>query len=244
MFWRITWRLALIVVVSFSHTTGGARPIAGAGRVNPGDEVELALAAIGSGPAEKMKSRLISECITVFDNSLRAKAVAALPASLRANRITEGKLLPRVEAIFNRVLRLHGRSGKLELFLYRNDILSAMLWRGCVVAVSDGLAEPLWDDELTGVIAHELSHSYFEDEMAEASRAQNAFAMRVIELKCDGVAILSLKLLGLAPTGYVRGLRRLQLIKQRQGLSDAVFQSHPTLTQRMKFSERFIESLK
>jgi predicted Zn-dependent protease len=102
----------------------------------------------------------------------------------------------------------------------------------------------MYDDELAGVLAHELSHSYFEDEMAEGLRAQNAFAMRVIELKCDGVAILSLKLLGRNPDGYARGLRRLQLITKRKGLSDVVFQSHPTLVERMKFSQRFIESLK
>jgi hypothetical protein len=237
MFWRIIGRLTCIVVVSFSQATVGASQSHGA------DEIELALAAIGSGSAEKMKSRLISERITVFDDSFRAHAVAALPASLGSYRITQGKLLRRVEAIFNHVLELYGRSGKLVLFLYRNDLPLARLWRGCVVAVSDGLAEPLYDDELAGILAHELSHSYFEDEMAEALRAQNAFSMRVVELKCDGVAILSLKLLGLAPAGYVKGLRRIQSITKRQGLSDAVLQSHPALFQRMKFSERFIESL-
>ena len=238
MFWRIIGRLACIVAVTFSQAT------AGAARAHCEDEIGLALAAIGSGPAEEMKSRLISERITVFDDLFRAQAVAALPAALRSQRITQGKLLGRVEAIFNQVIRLHGRSGKLVLFLYRNDLPSAMLWRGCVVAVSDGLAEPLYDDELAGVLSHELSHSYFEDEMAEERRAQNAFAMRVIELKCDGVAILSLKLSGRNPAGYVRGLRRLRLITKRKGLSEVIFQSHPTLVVRMKFSQRLIESLK
>jgi Zn-dependent protease with chaperone function len=237
MFWRIIGQLACIVVVSFSQATVGVA------RVHRGDEVELALEAIGSGSAEEIKSRLFNERITVFDDSFRALAVAALPASLRSQRITQGKLLCRVEAIFNQVLQLHGRSGKLVLFLYRNDLPSAMLWRGCVVAVSDGLAEPLYDDELAGVFAHELGHSYFEDEMAEGRRDQNAFAMRMIELKCDGVAILSLKLLRRNPAGYVRGLRRLQLTTKRKGLSDVAFQSHPTLAERMKFSQRFIESL-
>jgi hypothetical protein len=237
MFWRIIGRLTCIVVVSFSQA------MVGAAQGHGPDEIELALAAIGSGSAEEMKSRLISERITVFDDSFRAHAVGALPASLRSQRITRGKVLRRVEAIFKHVLRLHGRSGKLELFLYRNDLPSAMLWRGCVVAVSDSLAELLYDDELAGVLAHELGHSYFEDEMAEGRRTQNAFAMRVIELKCDGVAILSLKLLGRDLAGYAAGLRRLQLIAKRKGLSDVVFQSHPALVKRMTFSQRFIESL-
>src|SRR5262249_61077915 len=76
MFWRIIGRLACIVVVSFSQAP------AGAARAHCEDEIELALAAIGSGSAEGMKSRLISERITVFDDLLRAQARAALPAAL------------------------------------------------------------------------------------------------------------------------------------------------------------------
>ena len=48
MFWRIIGRLACVAVVSFTHTT------AGAAQIPCEDEVELALAAIGSGPAEEV----------------------------------------------------------------------------------------------------------------------------------------------------------------------------------------------
>jgi hypothetical protein len=117
-----------------------------------------------------------------------------------------------------------------------------MFWRiigrlACVVVVS-------FSQATAGVLAHELGHSYFEDEMAEGRRIQDAFAMRVVELKCDGVAILSLRLLGRDPTGYVRGLRRLRLITKRKGLSDVILQSHPKLVDRMKFSQSLIKSLK
>jgi len=238
MFRRTIGRLACVAVVYFTYATVVAA------QASCADEVELALAAIGAGSAEEMRNRLFSERIVVFDDAFRAQAVAALPASLRNHRITQGKLLRRIETIFNQVLQVCGRSGKLELFLYRDDLPSARLWRGCVVAISDGLAEPLYDDELAGILAHELGHSYFEDEMAEGRRTQGALAMRVVELKCDGVAILSLKLLGYDPAGYVRGLRRFRLISKGKGLSDGIFQSHPTLVGRMKFSERFIKSLR
>ena len=48
----------------------------------------------------------------------------------------------------------------------------------------------LYDGELAGIFAHELGHSYFEDEMGAASRAKDTRAMRVVELKCDAVAIV------------------------------------------------------
>jgi hypothetical protein len=207
------------------------------------NEIELALAAAGPGSAAEMKGRLFTHSITVFNEEFRAQAVAALPASLHNRRITQSKLLSRVETIFRQTLDLHGRSGKLDLFLFQDDVPSARLWRGCVLVLSDGLADPLYDGELAGIIAHELGHSYFEDEMAAAQAAKDDHAMRVVELKCDAVAILSLKLLNYDPAHYLRGLQRIQVIKKRKSMSSRIFQSHPEFVARAQFSQRFIKSL-
>lgn len=207
------------------------------------NEVELALAAAGAGSADEIKSRLFTHNITYFNEEFRAQAVAALPASFHKRRISQGKLLSRVETIFRKTLESHGRGGKLDLFLFQNDVPSAMLWRGCVLVLSVGLTDSLFDGELAGIIAHELGHSYFEDEMAAAQRAKDARAMRVVELKCDAVAILSLKLLNYDPAQYLRGLQRIQVIIKRKSLSSGIFQSHPELVARAQFSERFINAL-
>ncbi|MGH9834008.1 MAG: hypothetical protein ACREBD_18570 [Blastocatellia bacterium] len=97
------------------------------------DKIELALAAAGAGSAGEIKSRLFTHRITVFNDEFRAQAVAALPASLHKRRITQSKLLGRVETVFRQTLQSHGRSGKLDLFLFQDDAPSAMLWRGCVL---------------------------------------------------------------------------------------------------------------
>ncbi len=207
------------------------------------DEINQVLADIGAGPAEVLKNRLITDQITVLDKTYRALAVAALPAPILTRRITEGKLFQRVETILNQVINLHGRNGKLELFLFQDDVPQALLWRGSVLALSDGLAAPLYDGELAGIFAHELGHSYFEDELAAARQAQDARAQRIVELKCDAVALVSLKLLAYDPTHFLRGLRRIQVIKQRKSLSSGIIQSHPELVVRAQFSERFIKSL-
>jgi Zn-dependent protease with chaperone function len=207
------------------------------------DEIEGALAAIGSGSVEELKSRLFSRSITFFNAEYRAKAVTALPAAIRNQRITQSKLLRRVEAVFQQALQLHERIGRVELLLFQGDVPSAMLWRGCVLALSDGLADPLYDGELAAVIAHELGHSYFEDEMATALRSRDARAMRMVELKCDAVAILSLKLLNYDPALHLRGLQRIQAIIKSKSLSSGIFQSHPKLVARAQFSHRFIKSL-
>jgi len=236
--WVVVLSLSLSLVVT-GQSASSASPPSG----NELNEIELALAAAGAGSVAEMRSRLFTNRITVFDDEFRAQAVAALPASLHKRRITQSKLLRRVETIFRQTLEAHGRSGKLDLFLFHDDVPSAMLWRGCVLALSDGLADPLYDGELAGVIAHELGHSYFEDEMAAAHRAKDARAMRVVELKCDAVAILSLKLLNYEPALYLRGLQRIQVIIKRMSLSSGIFQSHPELVARAQFSQRFIRSL-
>ncbi len=109
--------------------------------------------------------------------------------------------------------------------------------------ISDGLAEVLYEGELAGLFAHELGHSYFEDEMAAAQRNQDTRAMRLTELKCDGVAIVSLKLLGHNPALYLKGLQRIQTITKQKSLSSSVVQSHPAMVTRAQFSERLIKSL-
>ena len=229
--------LIWITVVSFGLTRLVSGQTTGAG------EVELALDAIGKGTVDEMKGRLITSSITVFNDAYRARAVAALPAPILTRRITQGWLFRRAEEILKRTLQLHGRGGKVELFLFKDDAPSAMLWRGCAVAVSDGLADTLDDGELAGVFAHELGHSYFEDEMAAALQARDALALRVVELKCDAVAMLSLKLLGYDPAHFLKALQRIQLIKSRKNLSISVVQSHPDLRARAMFSQRFIQSL-
>ncbi len=236
--WVVVLSLSLTLAVTGQPTQSTA--LASGKEVN---EIELALAAASAGSAAEMKSRLFTHHITVFNEEFRAQAVAALPPSLHKRRITQSKLLSRVETIFRQTLESHGRSGKLDLFLFQDDVPSATLWRGCVLVLSDGLADPLYDGELAGIFAHELGHSYFEDEMAAAQRAKDARAMRVVELKCDAVAILSLKLLNYDPAHYLRGLQRIQVIIKRKSLSSGIFQSHPELVARAQFSQRFIKSL-
>jgi hypothetical protein len=111
-----------------------------------------------------------------------------------------------------------------------------MFWQiigrlACVVAVSfsqatAGAARAQCEDEIELALA------------AIGSGSAEEMKSRLISER------ISLKLLGRNPAGHVRGLRRLQLITKRKGLSDVVSQSHPTLVERMKFSQRFIESLK
>ena len=206
-------------------------------------EVELALTAMGAGSAVEIKSRLCTDRITTFNTEARAQAIAALPVAVRDHRVTDGKLLRRVEPLLNQVLQLHGRtraSQQPELFLFQHEMPTAQIWRGCVLLLSTSLAEALYDGELAGICAHALSHAYFEDEMAAAQHERDERALRIVELKCDGVAVVSVQLLGYKPTWNLSGLQRIQLLTKRLGRSSSILQSHPEMVLRAQFSQRFI----
>ena len=217
----------------------------------PSDLIELALNEVGTGSAEEMRKRIFNTPITVLGPEFRRRAIQALPASIRDDRITEGKLLRRVERVIKPVLQLHRRNDNVELFLYHDNNLKGILWMGCVLVISDSLAAPLYDEELMGIVAHEMAHSYFMDEMCAAQRTKDHLAMRVIELKCDAVAILSLKLLGVDPTHHARGVRRVMNLSRSGDFLDIKYQvgskselkTHPSIVERAQFSQRFIKLL-
>jgi len=204
-------------------------------------DIDLALAAVGPGTIDEIKGRLFINSINVFSDEYRGRARAELPGTIRSHRIIRGRLFQKVEHAFGLALNLHGRAGQVEIFFFRDDEPLALLWRDCVLAISDGLAELLSGEELAGIISHELRHSYFMDEIVAAQKYRDARAMRVVELKCDAVALLSLKLLGYNPTLYLRGLKQADTITRRKGLSSSTRKSHPDTVTRAQFARRFIK---
>lgn len=203
--------------------------------------VDLAMEALGSGSTAQMTSRVLSRPITILGKEHCQRAILTLPPSLREHRITSGKLWTRVADITRPVIELLRRTERVELFLYRGDVPQARLWMGCILLISDSLAAPLYDEELAGIVAHELAHSYFMDEMIKAQRDKDELMMRTIELECDGVAMLSLKLLGHRPELLGRGLKRITDLMREAGFEVQLHgKSHPTLVERAQFAARFI----
>jgi len=212
--------------------------------------MDVALAGVGSGSAGELLDRILSLPYTVLGEEHCRRAVEALPASVREHRITEGKLLARVERLMRPVIGLHRRAGRVELFLYHHESPRGFLWMGCVLVLSDSLAGGLSDDELAGVMAHEMGHLYFMEETVAAEKSGDDGAQKAVELKCDAVAMLTLELLGKDPARYPRGLQRILNLMRNKDLANLTYKlewrrspTHPSIVERTQFAERFIRQL-
>lgn len=218
-------------VLSLFMTTSAAAAAA--------DIVDLALEGIGTGSVAEMKSRIFALPITVLGSAHRLRAIAALPDSVREHRITEGRLWRRVERVTKPVIELHNRTEKVEVFLYRGRFPRGALSMGCLLLLSDTLVTALDDAELAGIVGHELSHAYFMDEIRAAEKTKDDRLMRVIELKCDAAAMLTLKLLSADPRSHLKGIEKIRLLLKGEGLPKLDYKSHPTITERAQLSDRF-----
>lgn len=227
-------KIVLITLVSVCMTTNTtAAP----------NVVELALRSIGSGSLAEMKRRIFSLPISACEAEDTLRIISSQTRMQRESRITEGPLLRRVARIIKPIIALHNRSERVELFLYHDDFPGASVWMGCVLAISDALAKCLRDDELAGIVAHEMAHAYFMNEFRKARNNHDQLAMRIVELKCDAVAMLTLKLLGHDPADHLRALRRLTDITRLNGYTSLDTRSHPSIEERSQFAQRFIKLL-
>jgi Zn-dependent protease with chaperone function len=210
---------------------------------NATEAADLAMGELGTGSAEEIRERLIKKGYAFLEPQFRQAVTAHLPDQILQQRVRRGSMLRRAEKAFTQVLELYGRGGTIEIVLYKSEIQQAVLWRGCVLTLSDALAGPLTDTELLGILAHELAHTYFMDEIMTARRDGDVRSMKVVELKCDAVAYLTLKLLGRETGYYITRLRKMEKMAKEAGIASKLAQTHPEMRERARFLERFAQQL-
>ena len=93
-------------------------------------------------------------------------------------------------------------------------------------------------EELQALVAHEMGHDYFWSDYQQARERRDLLALREVELKCDGIAGLTLVALGLAPTALMSAERKVRRFNET---IDAVANAdaYPSSSER----ERFIRAV-
>jgi hypothetical protein len=144
---------------------------------------------------------------------VRARVMKDLPK--------EGNLAPTAHeavklAILPLVFAFHGRKDDMEFRLVAGGGLAfAGLEQRTVLLITREALELLDRDELMAVAAHELGHDYVSDEYEEAQEWGDNRRLQELELRCDGIAIITMDRLGVDVARLVSAATTLRRHNQR-----------------------------
>lgn len=165
--------------------------------------------------------------------TLRAHVLATLP--------TEGELQPTAKeraklAALDPVLDFHGRKSTVEIKVIDVGHAFVGLHARTVLLLSRDALALVTPEELQALTGHELGHEYLWNEY-QAAMAEAAYPrMQELELVCDGIAVMSLRALGLDPARLVTAVTKMTRYNERLGAT-ASAPSYVSLGERRRFIE-------
>jgi hypothetical protein len=117
------------------------------------------------------------------------------------------------------ILAYHDRAG-IEVKILRLGLAWAGMLEGAAVVVSEEAVDVLTAEELQAVIAHELGHEYFAAEYEAARQNKQYDTVKGVELRCDAVAIITMRRLRLNPTSLISGVSKLTKFNEARGVKN------------------------
>lgn len=165
----------------------------------------------------------------------RTRLLAMLPE--------EGELTPdaaeqRKLAALAPVLEYHDRQGALEVKVIDLPQADLRMYQRAALLVSRPALRLLSASELQAAVAHEIGHEYFWSEYGDPSVGPSAAARQAVELKCDGIAALTLLALGLDVSRLTAAMKKIVEFNGASGAKPHAI-GYPTLRER----ERFVRAL-
>jgi len=137
----------------------------------------------------------------------RTRALADVPAD--SVLLPDAKERSKLEAL-EAVLIYHERLHVIEIKLVDVPMAVVGLHDRAVILISRPALRLLSIPELQATVAHEIGHEYFwSDDYAGLHERHDTDALQVLELKCDGVAVLTLVALGLNPADLYRATEKI-----------------------------------
>jgi predicted Zn-dependent protease len=120
-------------------------------------------------------------------------------------------------ATLTQILRYHERTGIVEIKVI--DVVQAFvrLHARSILLISREALRLLSAVELQALVAHEMGHDYFWNEFQRPRERHDTRILREVELKCDGVATLTLVDLGLDPRALLSAMRKLTRFNETLG---------------------------
>ncbi len=147
----------------------------------------------------------------VRPTKVSAEFKAQVLAQLTQPDSSAEKLNAKLTAALLPLLQYHDRADVLAIKVVTTREAFVGVQARAVLLISENVVRMLSTTELQAVVAHELGHEYFWNELMEARRQKNYERMREIELRCDGIAVIALQRLGLKATKLLSALTRIQM---------------------------------
>jgi hypothetical protein len=144
----------------------------------------------------------------------RAEVIAALPK--------EGELRPRADEIekldaAQKVLVYHARKCVITFKVIGvGHAFVGLHGRAVLLATRDALAL-VTAEQFSALVAHELGHEYVWDEYSRAMGTGEHSRMQELELQCDGIAVLTLRRVGIDPEQLVSAVQSMTRFNERRG---------------------------
>ena len=238
---RIALTVSLIIAFTSTITGQPLNNIAPHAKANSkpaelpeGTEAAKALARLGDLSSATIRERL-----------QQMRPLDYRPGSFLVNKIVEAQHLPMVnnkrvdqlKAALQPVLDYHGRS-KLPMVVLRSEQPKAYLVERATIIITTRMMAIASEEEIRGIIAHELAHEYVWQETVKAMKEKDWKLRRECELFCDAVAAFTLKELGDDPASYGRILERLTEIGIiARSATRHESDTHPSLDARKKLNK-------
>lgn len=152
--------------------------------------------------------------------------------------IAEGTGAIRLQKLSEKVLMLHKLTEVCSTVLFQDEKPRVFTYRLRSISFSSGIFDLLTDDEAVALIAHEAGHLYVAKELSNARTNDDDRLARVNELKCDVIALLTLKSLGIEPKVLTKALKKLITARKNMNLQTDTAQS-PLLKDRERIVQIF-----
>jgi hypothetical protein len=130
------------------------------------------------------------------DPGTRAAILAALP---EAGEIEPDSAEAEKLAVMEEVLVYHDRWSVFETKIIDLPQAFIGLYGRTVLLISRPAMQLLTGAELRALVAHEMGHDFFWTDYQRARVALDHAALQELELKCDGIGVLTMVALGLDP---------------------------------------------
>ena len=166
----------------------------------------------------------------------RARALALLPE--------RGELQPDMDenvklSALEVILVYHQRREVFDIKVIDLPQAIVALHQRAVLLVSRPALRLLSASELQAVIAHEVGHEYFWSDYQNAREKRDRYRRQEVELKCDGVAVLTLAALGLNPMLLTDGLTKMLRFNTAFG-TPADADDYPSIQERRQFVKALV----